>query len=735
MEATSGQKQWFFRLLKSYLSIFIIIFISLVTLSAVSLHEFAKNAAVRSSAAVSNNVVKLIDNSLSSLEHQMFQAVNHKDIQDFYNAAGTHNEKYFVIRAASALQASINNPLVLSMYLYRPADNKVMSPSTFTDLDMFYDRDLIRETIDYDRPFVWQYKELSPETGTDRKYITLIKYTDLKGKGLLIVNVSREKLLESISQMLDTRTSYIQLVDELGQEILSTHDKTEASLTSLYHVRSDYTGWFVYSGTRSFVLSSVYPLLYFGIGSCFALFALGVLWTFHVTRRSYRPINTLLKLVNNRSVLPAKDKSTIIKDDEFSIITSRIEELYDYANDQFNKDKIVHDRNVFHEIVNGTNPDAQPALLQKLQEMDVDPETAPIMIALFEIDNYKSLQILYSRRDLELFKYGLLSVAIETSGAAQVACWVEWTGEQQYCAMFFLREEQSGEEIARICRSCLVWVQTNLHLTITIATSAVFRDISGIPAAYRQVRDIMRYKSSLGDNRVIAADGFREDDRGDLVRQLHLIEAIGRSFLTGDAEWRDHLRVFFTRLQQYAFTKTDLEKVLYYLIYHLQKEIMGLPDSYFAIWKSQIEPQLNRIVEFNETLAHIRDKFINELLTLEAEFNKLRENNSIYMIVSQVKEYVEANYSNPDLSLTHLSSRFHLNASYLSRLFKEQFGTNYVDFISKTRLENAKSLLQLTDLSIQEISVQVGYITPLTFIRAFKKWTGTTPGSYRKKEP
>lgn len=99
--------------------------------------------------------------------------------------------------------------------------------------------------------------------------------------------------------------------------------------------------------------------------------------------------------------------------------------------------------------------------------------------------------------------------------------------------------------------------------------------------------------------------------------------------------------------------------------------------------------------------------------------------------VQEIGEYIEK-HLDEDLSLVRLSKRFHFNPSYLSRVFKQESGMNLSDFIEKARLRRAKELLGRDGLRINEIGVKVGYESPHSFSRFFKKSTGTTPQEYRE---
>jgi YesN/AraC family two-component response regulator len=92
---------------------------------------------------------------------------------------------------------------------------------------------------------------------------------------------------------------------------------------------------------------------------------------------------------------------------------------------------------------------------------------------------------------------------------------------------------------------------------------------------------------------------------------------------------------------------------------------------------------------------------------------------------------MEEHFYNPDLSLDYLSERFQLNAKYLSQLFKEQFGENFLDFLTMVRVEHAKHMLLNTKSSIQEIGDKVGYTNAVTFRRVFRRMEGISPADFR----
>lgn len=85
-----------------------------------------------------------------------------------------------------------------------------------------------------------------------------------------------------------------------------------------------------------------------------------------------------------------------------------------------------------------------------------------------------------------------------------------------------------------------------------------------------------------------------------------------------------------------------------------------------------------------------------------------------------------------EISLTVLAEEFHLSAQYISQLFKNEIGVNFLTYLTSIRMEQARKLLLSTSLSIAEISEKTGYSDYRVFTKVFKKIEGVTPSQYRQ---
>ena len=73
----------------------------------------------------------------------------------------------------------------------------------------------------------------------------------------------------------------------------------------------------------------------------------------------------------------------------------------------------------------------------------------------------------------------------------------------------------------------------------------------------------------------------------------------------------------------------------------------------------------------------------------------------------------------------------YINKDYLSRKFKETFGSGMVAYLTNIRIKHAKELLVSSDMQVQEIAIAVGFQDEGYFTKQFKKIVSMTPAAYR----
>lgn len=99
----------------------------------------------------------------------------------------------------------------------------------------------------------------------------------------------------------------------------------------------------------------------------------------------------------------------------------------------------------------------------------------------------------------------------------------------------------------------------------------------------------------------------------------------------------------------------------------------------------------------------------------------------------KIKNYIEQNYSDGNLSVKAIADEFQMSFNYISKYFKEHTGEGMAKYIIDIRIEKAKELLLDTHDTVAKIAGKTGFYSSNVFIRTFKKVVGVTPGQYREQ--
>ena len=99
--------------------------------------------------------------------------------------------------------------------------------------------------------------------------------------------------------------------------------------------------------------------------------------------------------------------------------------------------------------------------------------------------------------------------------------------------------------------------------------------------------------------------------------------------------------------------------------------------------------------------------------------------------IREAIDYINNNLKN-EISQKEVADHVHLNASYLSSLFKEHVKLTFSEYVTRRRIQRAKELLMTTNLPINDIAEESGYKTAKYFIKIFRELEGVTPSAYRK---
>lgn len=131
------------------------------------------------------------------------------------------------------------------------------------------------------------------------------------------------------------------------------------------------------------------------------------------------------------------------------------------------------------------------------------------------------------------------------------------------------------------------------------------------------------------------------------------------------------------------------------------------------------------------TIYNIRTKLedlLKEIFKVILRHTAVPSQNEIKFILN----YIEMHYTD-GVSLEEVADYVHLSPHYVSRLFKKEVKTTFVNYVTNRKIEHAKELLKNTDLPVVHIAMNLSFQEHTYFSKVFKKIVGLTPTEYRNK--
>ncbi len=145
----------------------------------------------------------------------------------------------------------------------------------------------------------------------------------------------------------------------------------------------------------------------------------------------------------------------------------------------------------------------------------------------------------------------------------------------------------------------------------------------------------------------------------------------------------------------------------------------GERDFHHAVWAARSRAEIERV--FYDSVAFF------DYAIRTAPVRRASEERGQRLV-----RFVSDSVYRHDLSLTLAADQIGASSAHTSRLFREAAGIAFQDYVARRRVERARELLRTTHRTVQEIGSDVGYAEVHSFIRTFRKRTGTTPAEYRR---
>lgn len=501
---------------------------------------------------------------------------------------------------------------------------------------------------------------------------------------------------------------------------------TQGQLRFITYTKAPITGWTILNILPySTILSGIGSLTALTLALILVTLGFGYIISRKASSQLYAPIRTLYDNYVGGDPQNKKGNELELLSQAFSDMYSKADRLEQGLIGSYKDSKNIYLRYLFL----GEDKRVR-ASLSTYQRLDIhldSPFYCPILLECIPQDGENTPQ--NTQRDSNLFicYYALENITRELISAF---CKMEFlrTDENRFTVLLYLAENSLPQPLHDSLSQIASFMSREFLLDTTICVGNVVDAWTDINLSYEQALISLNTKSSSHYGQVFLAGESTEALSSEVYYSgLHakLADFIRGEDLDACAKEFDLALSAMQNINFHTVTsyfRHTLMSVLDDFSVSLERD-----DNQFALLMKQLDK-----VDDCQNVQALRASvmaFLSDLNHLLA----LNRRNTNLDAALKARDYIDANYSNPDLSLRMLADMVNLSPAYLGKIFTTATTFTFNDYLTNVRTTAAAQLLCTTKLSISHISEEVGILNTNYFYSVFKKRFGTTPSAYRKE--
>lgn len=280
-------------------------------------------------------------------------------------------------------------------------------------------------------------------------------------------------------------------------------------------------------------------------------------------------------------------------------------------------------------------------------------------------------------------------------------------------------------DLVEQARSLITRLEDRIEAKFRVGIGRV-REMQEMERSYREALRALNGSKS----RVIHIEDLSQNGVYDEEFPVEMEKNIFRYLEEGkEKECIQEINVFFDwMVAHYADDMNNIRlKTLEYIIWGEKKAFEAGAINYGFSYRRDYLDAAMACTGYEELRKWFLDKMVNACRAIRDQ--KEDQSNSA---AKKAMLYIQENY-NKDISLDDVSGIVNISPYYFSKIFKEETGENFIEYVTKVRIEKAKEFLAQPDISIKEAGIRSGYTDPNYFSRIFKKQTDMTPSEYKTR--
>ena len=347
------------------------------------------------------------------------------------------------------------------------------------------------------------------------------------------------------------------------------------------------------------------------------------------------------------------------------------------------------------------------------------------------IENFHNIPRFTVEEDMPLVKFVIQNIAEEGfRNLGEVIVFENLQVDNQICII--INHSSEVHKKAAINKSCDT-LQNNLKklfcIDVSIGIGRNYANFNRVKNSYWESNTAVMQKISRGNAKIIHIDDVPKSNQITFFlsdqEKLLLFSYINSSDYDHATKIIENI---FKKIKEKELCYSNIKTLVLEIFIMLGKIVTEAGINIDNIFYDNVFSE--KYISQYKTLEELQDSIYKHINSICCYFEDLKKSDGKTAVVD-IKEYIN-NYYYVDINLTQLASKYYINPSYLSQLFKSETGEKFVDYVAKVRIEKSKDLLMNTSLKAYEIAEMVGYNNSRYFSEVFIKHVGCTPTQYRE---
>lgn len=365
--------------------------------------------------------------------------------------------------------------------------------------------------------------------------------------------------------------------------------------------------------------------------------------------------------------------------------------------------------------------------IRRSEALRISLVQGPMALVKLRVRHFEDIRQKYIEQDEKLLRYSITNIMEEIIPRRWNKEIVALTSADYVFVINIpeLENEFPREELDKLLKKISAAMKDFLNITLDFGVSGCASSFSGLRKAYQEA-DIALKSLFFEEKRDIFFFEPEQNRLHDRHEAYHLSREEERAFrdrVENDGKDCDgYLRQLKERLRQESVSEQDIRKVYIHLLSQIGSCFPSTPNR----WNEGRTPYEQLLIaESLDELHELISRFLEECL----EYNRSQDA-GMQSYAEQACAMIRERF-NEDISLQSIAEQINVNPSYLSRVFKRETGVNFVNYLTRVRMEKAKFYLRSKCYKVYEVAEKVGYPNTAYFSKLFKKVNGITPEDYR----